>query len=406
MGAVLLPTGKDVDLVFAVEKTVSEPLYTYNHRPYGFKETVPVTVYVCNKTGLTANNLVEQAEQELRRCADDAFIVTGLGSLREITSIKHTPIDLGSTIMQSTTVNFHYNRGNDDYNPSEPVFSYGVAFTYEGDRTSGGTEGTWTLTDSGNTSQAVDNESNLDLYCTAYVDDSYTTSGTNLGLSSTLYPKIRFRYKTTGSAKARIWLEFSDATGQFLMDATASSTWTTQEVAINTAKTVDHIRLYCSTGAGHVYYDFVQIYAGNYILPVVTRMDQPTLVNDAILEVPSRVGSIAQPLGMESMEVTMECDLDVFPSGCRWRRVQDGSSETDYNNTDALYETLHYGASNIQAPWVWLDLGTPAMQFKARLVEIRPSLVGVGNKVELLWREYRSGSAANESPTERWGYSL
>ena len=61
---------KSVDLVFTCGEPNSVPLPGFNHKPYGYEESVPITVYTVNKSGITAENLKQQAEAELRRIAE------------------------------------------------------------------------------------------------------------------------------------------------------------------------------------------------------------------------------------------------------------------------------------------------------------------------------------------------
>ena len=110
-----------VDLVFSVGKEQATTKTTYNHYIYAFEESVPITLYAINKSGLTATNLIEQAEQEIRHIVTDY----PLGSVRGISSIKHTPIDLGECTLYSTTVTIKYTRANDEYVPTLPTITWG-----------------------------------------------------------------------------------------------------------------------------------------------------------------------------------------------------------------------------------------------------------------------------------------
>lgn len=395
---------EDIDVIFCIDKKVAKPRETQDHSIYAFDETVPITVYAIDKTGLTATNIIEQAEQEIRHIVTDY----PLGSIRRIGSTDPTFQELGATKLWQTTVTIEYRRANDDYIPTAPTFSNVIGYTYEADRLSGGTEGTWTENDGGSTvTYTIDEYNNLDIEITAYVGDAYVetkTAGNNLGLSSTTHTRARFRYKTSGNATAKIVLEFNDASTQTLLAETASSTWVVGDVAITTAKTIDHIYLYCCDGTGHVYYDFLQIYANNYILPNVVRMDLPSVLNAPVLPIPGFSGSKSQKLGSE-IQFTMTCDLDMEHSTVTWKRPQ-GDTATDSNNLDPLYELWHYMGCDNNYLWTWLSLGSPDMQFKAELVETRPSLSGEEGMVDLVWREYRHGNASDETYTERFGIGL
>lgn len=403
---------KGVDAIFSLGKSQVTPLYATEKKLYAFEESCPITIYALNKTGITASNLVEQCEQEIRHVATDH----PTGSLRSIEGVKHEPQDLGGMTMHSTTVTLRYKRANDDYTPTAPTFSNNVAFTYEGDRVTGGAEGTWDVTNhlggSTTTFTIDESEKNLDCYCSVFVGDSFTHNGTVLGLSTTTYTKFRFRYKTTGSATAKIIVYWSDGGGgtQTVLAETTSLTWTTATVSLTAGHTLDEVRLYICDATGHVYYDFWMIYGNEYILPNVVIMEEPLMVNDVQNVVAGRGGYKEQGLGSGSLEVTMECDLDMEPSALTWKRPQTTAS-TDANKTDALTELLHtsggglHGGIVIGVPWVWLDLGDPAMQFKARLKKREP-VYGESSRIRLTWGEYRHGTANNETASERYGLSL
>jgi len=121
----------DIDVLMCVGKTSTKALYDYNYTPYAFECTVPIASYAIDKPNVTAVNVLEQAEQEIRHVATDY----PLGSVRSIESITHKPVDLGECLMWGTTVNLRYKRWNDDYTPTLPTLTYG----------SGGTAGTFTF---------------------------------------------------------------------------------------------------------------------------------------------------------------------------------------------------------------------------------------------------------------------
>lgn len=392
---------KAVDLAFSVGKENAVPKQNAFHYPYAFEETVPITVAAVNKAGITATNLIEQAEQEIRRIVS----TYPMGSIREIASSAPQEIDLGETKLYMQTVTIRYTRVNDDYTPTYPAFDYGIAFISELDRLTGGSEGTWTLTaGAGSTcTQTITSDNNLYLNQTVFSADSSTVNGTNLALSSTVYGRIKIRYKTSGNATAKVILGFSSGT-QTVLAETASSTFTVVDVAITTAKTINTITLYACDGTGTVTYDFCEIYTGTYILPNCTMLEPPIMVNDAVIEIPGRVGSVNQALGSQSLEVVTEHNLDMEPAALTWKRPQTTTHDADVNNQDALLELHHRGS--FYEGWTWLDLGKPSMQFKARLIEMSPSYSGEAGKVRLKWREYRHGSASGETVNERFGLSL
>ena len=394
---------KGIDLVFSIGKEDAKQLTTYNHYPYAFEESVPITVSAVNKSDVTGTNLVEQAEQEIRR------IITALplGSIRSIDTVKHKPVDLGATQLYSSTVTVKYIRPNDDYVPTAPAFDYGVGFTYEGDRLTGGVEGTWDVTNHKGAATAtftINSENNLVL-TTDGADEIYTHNGTELGsaINTTTYTKIRWRYKRTGNTGAKIVVTYHTAAAQTVLIVGASNTFTVGSATLTPDDHIHEIQLYASAAAGTVVYDFIEIFSDTYILPNVTNMSPPLILQDAVIPIPGRLGSINQALGSGSMEIRMTCDLDMEHTNLKWKRDLTGAP-CDVNNIDILLETAHRGGGI--TPWIWLDIGDPAMQFKTRLVEVNPAYSEAGNTVELVWREYRHGTAGNETTSERFGLSL
>jgi len=112
---------KAVDGVFSIDKRSAQQLTTYNHYPYAFLETVPITCYAIDKAGLTATNLLEQMEQEIRHvCTDHP-----LGSIRSIESTDPTFTDIGGVKLWHTTITIRYKRANDDYTPTYPTITWG-----------------------------------------------------------------------------------------------------------------------------------------------------------------------------------------------------------------------------------------------------------------------------------------
>lgn len=112
---------KTIDGVFSIDKQAAEPINAYDHSPYAFIETVPITCYAVDKAGLTATNLIEQMEQEIRHvCTDHP-----LGSLRSIQSTGYRCTNIGGVKLWEATVTVRYIRANDDYTPSYPTITYG-----------------------------------------------------------------------------------------------------------------------------------------------------------------------------------------------------------------------------------------------------------------------------------------
>jgi hypothetical protein len=399
----------NLDCVYSIGSATSRPIHNWMHNTIGYTEMVPVTVNAIDPVGSNSEGTrtLWTCEQELRRIVETYF-GGELGVLRRFESITPETTDMGGWKLYKTKNNLEYQRINSNYTPTYPCFSYGIPSngTLELDRLTGGVEGTWTLTQgAGSTcAQTITSDKNLLLTQTVFGADSSTVNGTNLGLSSTTYGRIRIRYKTSGSATAKVILGFSSGTQTVLSEsASPNGLFTVVDVAITASKTINTITLYCCDGIGTVTYDFIQIYTGNYIIPIVTKMDPSAELKDAIIEIPGMSGNYTQGLGSGLKTVTMECLLDLEPAALTWKRPQTASSKTDANNTDVFDEIWHY--MGINTAWTWLKLGYPAKQFKARLVKPQPSYAE-DNVLTLAFREYRHGHANSESVIERFGMNL
>lgn len=110
-----------VDAIGYVSAATSKPLHAQDKKPYAFEESVTITLCAINKTGITATNLLEQFEQEIRHVA------TGypLGSIRQIESTSYKTEEISGLQLFTTTITLRYKRANDDYTPSYPTITWG-----------------------------------------------------------------------------------------------------------------------------------------------------------------------------------------------------------------------------------------------------------------------------------------
>jgi hypothetical protein len=225
--------------------------------------------------------------------------------------------------------------------------------------------------------------------------DYYIDNDTDIDISTSLYPIILWRYKTSDTnIKAKIVAEFSDASTQTILAEVSSTTETMGYTTLTEAKTLDHIRLHADDATGTVKYDFVLVCKNLWTFPTQqpeSMTFNPCPPNYADLIVPSRSGDITQGFATHLAEVDMTCNLDVGD----WKRA------TDYINGEVFIDIAHNSKTE---PWQWLD--TETEQFKVTLRELTFNRIGGAHKVNLKWKEYRLGSAADESYVERYGLNL
>lgn len=392
-------TDNGLEIVSAVDLGPATPVYAFDHKPYKFTEQITITNTAKDTSTLTATNILESFEQAIRHVATDYPI----GSIRRIRSTEPQRVDIGGMWLWQNTITIDYDRANGDFLPTYPSFSYGLktsttkyTYIYEGDILSGGLEGTWTESGAGST--AVDSENNLALTGDTTVETM--TAGTDLGLSTTTYTKARIRYKTTGGATLTVATD-----DETILNAQSSSTWTIATVSLTGGNTLDHLSIHNAAHAGVAYLDCIEIYKDSYIIPNVTRRPIEMKLKDAVLQIPGFAGNIVQALGSDLKVVQMTCDLDIEPSGLTWKRPQTTTPKNDDVTNMEIFMELEQALGN-QTMWVWLDVGDPPVQMKARLLHYNVESDGDSNLLNLWWVEYRHGSAANETTVERYGLSL
>jgi len=239
----------------------------------------------------------------------------------------------------------------------------------------------------------------------------------NLNLSSSVYQKILWRYKTGNTTiKAKIVLVFSTwdytlteaqniaaGNGQIVHDDTASTSLTFGSTTVTAAKIVDHIRFYADNGVGggattdHVYYDFALLCMGNFTIPNCRYGFTPKLVSrEALLKVFGMSGAHRQGGGSELSEFEFGCDV----TKGNWKRI----NPADAINGEVFYDIEHNAKSE---PWQWFSSGTKKM--KVNLVSFEPPQKASGEQLDLrinfTLREYRASDAgiAAETYRTRWG---
>ena len=227
----------------------------------------------------------------------------------------------------------------------------------------------------------------------------------NLSLPSSTYTKIRWRYKTSGTNKAKIVLVFSTwdyadseavnvaaGKGQVVLADSSSTTWEVGSATITAARTIDHIRLHADHGAGAdaVDYDWVMIYKNDFTFPNVTNIFPDPTSRNINLGIPSGMVLGGQNLGADPEMVRVECDLDMETATYDWTRAGDTDKEEVF--LDIIQN------QSIDAPWQWFAWGNKSMRVN---IDSMPRNHKEGSLM-LYLREYSDSNKANETYSERW----
>ncbi len=384
---------KNIDGIYSVGTPTSNALPDWRGYIYAYDEEIPIEIFTCDKTGITGTNLRWSMENELRRIVQTYPLYGLYGTYRTISRMAENEQDMGGWKLYSVKYLVPYLRANDDYT-STVTLSYTAGFIYDGDRLTSGAEGDWTLNAGGSTAtqDITYAPGHLRLDITNFVDDVYTINGTNIDKSTTLYGRIRLRYRTTSNATAKVILVFDDASTQTVLSETAASTFKVLDTTITTAKTLDHIKLYACDGTGSVYYDFIQVYKGNFTFPNVASLTFTPPSRNLRIPAPSRIGNIPQNLGADDATIELTCNLDVETDTYSWKR--DG----DVDAGDIFLDVCH-NHGTLQ-PFQWLVWGNK--QCKVTLDEPSFSHEGNTRTLRLRFTEYSSHQRGSEYYYQRW----
>lgn len=235
------------------------------------------------------------------------------------------------------------------------------------------------------------------------VGDEYTYYEKNIpNISSTLYPKLLVRWKTSAiaapglQAKITVWYDDSSSTETTLG---FSAGWKTTTIDLPTGKMIAEISIYAddnpntlAAGTFYVYFDFILICGGVFVFPnCAGGLIFTPSSRDINLQIVSRIGNVDQYMGADDATVECSCNLDIG----NWKRT------LDTVNGEVFMDIVH---NSYREPFQWLDTGTE--QFKVRLAtpkfkrEVRGSLTD--HKVDLSFREFRRCSGTFEAYYERF----
>ena len=263
---------------------------------------------------------------------------------------------------------------------TKPSLTYGHGYCTDCDSTTGwaevedGNTGTHTIRDNTFFKLAVSNSAGNKIYFV------YNTS--DIDISSSVYTKAAFRYVCSStSIKAKIVLEFDDATFQTLLGETGVTSLTYGTADITAAKTIDHVRLHANQATGNVYYDFLLLHKGTFTLPFASDTEELELLNNyAYIKIPGRVGNITQYLGADSPIIRLSGIMD---TGTGWH----GAGSADGFDLMTIWKQMH------SDPFQWL--ASDLINCQVTMPSFKISKVA-GSKVARKWtleaRHYSLGT--------------
>lgn len=116
---------KTLDAVAVISRKSSTPLYTdklLGRKPYAFNEEVVIEINAVNKSTITATNLAEKFENEIKRIFTT---YDATANVRDLDTITPALTDLGYGYLFHTAIVVEYKRCNDDYSAALPTITYG-----------------------------------------------------------------------------------------------------------------------------------------------------------------------------------------------------------------------------------------------------------------------------------------
>lgn len=407
---------KTIDLIVSVEALDGIALYLHSGANiYAFKENIRIHFNAVDKTGITAVNLLDKAKQEFYKELNLHGKIAG--SFRMSETHKDNPVRMSNgQLLYGFYVDLSYKRANENFVATHPNISYGTAWCYDGNRIAGSTEGTLGEWEDGLAgSFSIDPNYGLKIVTTGEATGNkdyhvYTGTGddpdTSLGINTTLYPNIRYRYKSDGTAKAELAVGYTDSSWDTILSNGTNTSWTVGTGTLDTGKTLKVIDFITNNAAGTVYWDFIQVFKGTYILPNVINLKVKSEADNTRIASPGYYGRKTSKQGTNDIKIEMLCDTDMESTSLSWFKPQT-STATDYNPTDTLLDINLTGYTAYGgAPWEWLDCGTPAQQFKVTLDTLDTDYKGDGSTAQIIFNERRIRSAKYESINERTGRSL
>jgi len=118
---------KAIDAVAVITRNdkATSTIYTdklLGRKPCGTIEQVQIDIYAVNKSTITATNLAEKLEAEIKRIYT---VYDPISTVRDIENIKPDAIDLGYGYLYQTSILIEYKRPLDSYVAALPTITYG-----------------------------------------------------------------------------------------------------------------------------------------------------------------------------------------------------------------------------------------------------------------------------------------
>jgi hypothetical protein len=120
---------KNLDVIAVISRGQTYTLYDSKRDPYAFNEKIKIEAFAINKSTITASNVLEKYEQEIRRIFT---VYDAYQTVKDINTITPNASDLGSALLYHTTITINYKRINDDYTNSGVTVTWGPSATPTG----------------------------------------------------------------------------------------------------------------------------------------------------------------------------------------------------------------------------------------------------------------------------------
>jgi len=276
---------------------------------------------------------------------------------------------------------------------TKPTLSYGVALL---DDMQVASIPNYSKTETGGSTLAAITSPDDDQFAMAMTGtgDANWHNTTPLGISTTAYPQVRFRYHTDGGAIGMTVNAIYSSGSDTMLLSGNSKFWKTITFTLTPGKTLNTIEFHLTTASGTCYVDFLLVYAGDFTFPNTDMGQEVTFgLRKALMDGIGARGQASEYLGTDLAIVTCSCELDLG----NWKRAG------DLIDGEVFLENLEL---QMQVDWWWLTTSDgfkfkcylEKPQFQREVHESKTTRV-----LHLTFYEYRRAPANNETTEERWG---